>query len=161
MNKSEIRVSRLYSIKVGKHETGIRIMKERADGGWDAISIATNKPIVIKSADRILGPYNPRGKTSPTSADDTTQTAGPNISTADQPASKMSGLDGAARVLAEAGVPLGSNEITKLMIEKGYWKSDGLTPSATIYSAMLREIKTKGDASRFRKAAPGKFIIAS
>jgi hypothetical protein len=44
------------------------------------------------------------------------------------------------------------------MAAKGYWTSPGgKTPGATLYSAILRETQTKGDASRFVKAAPGKF----
>ena len=51
---------------------------------------------------------------------------------------------------------------TKAMIEamgaKGYWSSPaGKTPAATLYSAILREITTKGDKSRFTKTERGKF----
>jgi hypothetical protein len=35
------------------------------------------------------------------------------------------------------------------------------TPAATIYSAILREMQKKGDDARFRKAARGKFELAS
>ena len=48
----------------------------------------------------------------------------------------------------------------KAMFENGYWKSEGKTPAATIYSAILREIQRKGDASRFRKTGRGKFALA-
>ncbi|MGA2619030.1 MAG: HTH domain-containing protein [Thermoguttaceae bacterium] len=41
---------------------------------------------------------------------------------------------------------------------KGYWKSPGgKTPHATVYSAIIREIKIKGKESRFSKADRGKF----
>ena len=41
---------------------------------------------------------------------------------------------------------------------KGYWSSPGgKTPDATLCSAILREIKVKGEQSRFIKAAPGRF----
>jgi len=44
------------------------------------------------------------------------------------------------------------------MASKGYWTSPGgKTPAATLYSAILRESQTKGDAKRFVKAARGKF----
>jgi HB1, ASXL, restriction endonuclease HTH domain len=44
---------------------------------------------------------------------------------------------------------------------KGYWKSPGgKTPSATVYSAILREIKTRGQDARFRKAERGRFVHA-
>ena len=73
---------------------------------------------------------------------------------------RMSGLDAAAQVLKEAGEPLNTNTIVERMLEKGLWQTGGKTPSATIYSAILREINTKGDASRFRKAERGKFELA-
>ena len=71
-----------------------------------------------------------------------------------------SGLDAAAKVLAEADCPLSCKEIVERAFEKGYWQSDGKTPSATIYSAILREIQKKGDEARFRKADRGKFTLA-
>jgi hypothetical protein len=44
------------------------------------------------------------------------------------------------------------------MAIKGYWTSPGgKTPAATLYSAILREIDTKGDASRFVKVGKGQF----
>ena len=42
----------------------------------------------------------------------------------------------------------------------GLWQSEGKTPSATLYSAILRETKTKGEAARFRKTERGKFVAA-
>jgi len=72
----------------------------------------------------------------------------------------MSGLDAAAKVLAEAGEPLGCKTIVERAIEKGYWKTGGKTPSATVYAAILRETQKKGDASRFAKAGRGKFTLA-
>jgi hypothetical protein len=72
----------------------------------------------------------------------------------------MSGLDAAARVLADAGKPLSAMEIVKSMLGKGLWKTDGKTPQATIYAAMIREIAKKGSASRFRKTERGHFTVA-
>jgi hypothetical protein len=71
----------------------------------------------------------------------------------------MSGLDAAAKVLADAGEPLNSRTIVERAIEKGYWKTGGKTPAATVYAAILREIQKKGDASRFAKADRGMFTL--
>ena len=71
----------------------------------------------------------------------------------------ISGLDAAAKVLADAGEPLNCKTIVERAIEKGYWKSGGKTPSSTVYAAILREIQKKGDASRFVKAERGMFKI--
>ena len=69
----------------------------------------------------------------------------------------QSGLDAAARVLNESGKPLNARAITDAMMKKGYWKSGGKTPWATIAAAMMREIAGKGKAVRFKKAARGLF----
>ena len=71
-----------------------------------------------------------------------------------------SGLCGAIKVLADARDPLGCKEIVARMLEKGYWHSGGLTPWATLYSSILREIKSKGASSRFVKLGKGKFAVA-
>jgi cell pole-organizing protein PopZ len=71
---------------------------------------------------------------------------------------KLSALDAAARVLAETGAPMGCKELIGAMAGKGYWMSPGgKTPSATLFSAIAREIATKGDLARFTKAGPGRF----
>ena len=41
------------------------------------------------------------------------------------------------------------------------WNTSGRTPEATIYSAIIREIKAKGKASRFSKAGRGLFAAAA
>jgi len=46
------------------------------------------------------------------------------------------------------------------MLAKGLWHTNGKTPAATIYAAIIREIASKGNASRFRKVARGKFELA-
>jgi hypothetical protein len=46
------------------------------------------------------------------------------------------------------------------MAAKGYWQSPkGRTPAGTLYSALLRELQTKGDQARFRKTGRGKFAL--
>jgi hypothetical protein len=60
--------------------------------------------------------------------------------------------------LAEAGRPLTCPEMIAAMAAKGYWNSPGgKTPAATLYSALLRELTTKGAGARFVKTARGKF----
>ncbi|HZY90687.1 MAG TPA: HTH domain-containing protein [Gemmataceae bacterium] len=75
---------------------------------------------------------------------------------------KLSALDAAAKVLGEAGRPMGCKEMIATMAAKGYWASPaGRTPEATLYSAILRELTTKGDKSRFQKTERGKFALAT
>ncbi len=73
---------------------------------------------------------------------------------------KPGALDGAVKVLAEADEPLSCRELIERMASKGYWKSPaGKTPSATLYSAILRELKTKGSEARFKKVDRGRFAL--
>jgi len=71
-----------------------------------------------------------------------------------------SGLDAAAKVLADAGEPMNCKAIVERMLAKGLWKTNGKTPAATIYAAMIREIAKKGNVARFRKVERGKFTLA-
>ncbi len=73
---------------------------------------------------------------------------------------KLSALDAAAKVLGESGQAMTTQEMIDAMALKGYWSSPGgQTPAATLYSALLRELTTKGDQARFVKAAPGRFAL--
>ena len=74
---------------------------------------------------------------------------------------RLSALDAAAKVLAETGQPMRCTELIAAMAAKGYWNSPGgKTPASTLYSALLRELKTKKDQARFRKTERGKFSLA-
>ena len=71
-------------------------------------------------------------------------------------------MDSAVKVLAEAGQALNCQEMIAAMSAQGYWTSPGgKTPHATLYSAIAREITTKGADSRFVKAQRGKFALAN
>lgn len=75
---------------------------------------------------------------------------------------KVSALDAAVQVLAEARQALNCQDMIAAMAAKGYWTSpSGKTPAATLYSAIAREIAVKGSVSRFVKAQRGKFALAS
>ena len=74
---------------------------------------------------------------------------------------KLSALDAAARVLGETKGALSCPELIEAMAAKGYWTSPaGKTPEATLYAAMQREIVVKKEQSRFKKTAPGRFVLA-
>jgi vancomycin resistance protein YoaR len=73
---------------------------------------------------------------------------------------KMSALDAAAKVLAELGKPMTTREMIETMASKGYWTSPaGATPDRTLYSAILREVNTKGKDARFVRTERGKFAV--
>ena len=90
------------------------------------------------------------------------ETKAPKTKPAEKKPKKVSAIDAAARVLGEAKEPMNCQELIKQMADKGYWTSPGgKTPHATLYSAILREIGTKGKGSRFTKTERGKFAANS
>jgi len=73
---------------------------------------------------------------------------------------KLSCIDAAAKVLSASKEPMTTKAMIEAMAAKGLWSSpNGQTPSATLYSAILREINTKGKESRFKKSDRGLFAI--
>jgi HB1, ASXL, restriction endonuclease HTH domain len=75
---------------------------------------------------------------------------------------KLNCIDAAAKVLAGKGEPMNCQEMIDAMGSKGLWKSPcGKTPASTLYSAILREMKSKGKEARFKKAERGKFVSAA
>ena len=72
---------------------------------------------------------------------------------------KSSGLNAALQVLTDAGQPMRCKDMVETMLAKGLWKTDGRTPQATIYAAVIREIAAKGDKSRFKKTDRGLFTV--
>ncbi len=85
--------------------------------------------------------------------------AAPKSKTTPKP-KKISALDAAAKVLAEQGKPMNCQEMIEEMSRKKYWQSpNGATPQATLYAAIIREVRVKGKEARFVKAERGKFAI--
>lgn len=71
----------------------------------------------------------------------------------------MSVLTAVEAVLAEVGTPLNSREITRRIIERGLWKSDGEMPEATVRAAIGVDIKKHEDRSRFQRVNKGLFAL--
>ena len=178
MKKADVKTGEVYSAKVSGNVVPVRIDRENPRGGWEGTNLVTGKAVRIKSAQRLRGKAATwPGKTDEAPAETPSEdvavaTAEP---TAEAPAGKKrrskaaaaekkdrkpSGLNAAVAVLAEAGEPLGAKDMVERMLAKGLWQTGGKTPAATIYAAIIREITVKGDASRFRKVARGKFELA-
>jgi len=78
---------------------------------------------------------------------------------AEKAAKPLSGLDAAAKVLANATEPMTVKAIVEQAEAQGLWKGrTGKTPAATISAAIGREIKDKGKDSRFKKVERGLFV---
>ena len=92
----------------------------------------------------------------------TTKKAAKATTKADKPKAakaKMSGLDLAAKVLAEAGQPMNAKAICEAVLKAG-WQTKGKTPHATLYAAIIRGIAAKCEQARFRKTDRGQFEYA-
>jgi hypothetical protein len=83
----------------------------------------------------------------------------PKATAGDATPKKPSCLDAAAQVLRDAKGPMQVRAMVTAMKEKGLWSSDAATPWATLYSAIIREVSTKGAASRFKKTDRGHFAL--
>ena len=154
MKLEDLTIGKCYDLKVGKATSAVRITKPLAAGGFEAVTLATNKTVAIKSADRIVGPHNPK-------ADKQSAPTRPLKPHAPRP-KPFSALDAAAKVLAEAKAPLNCKQMIEAMTAKDYWKPSqgGKTPANTLHAAIGTEIKKKGAAARFEKVGRGQFGLA-
>ncbi|MEI8194740.1 MAG: winged helix-turn-helix domain-containing protein [Phycisphaerae bacterium] len=179
MKNNEITLGGTYLAKVTDKVVPVRIDATNPHGGWDATNLATNKKVRIKSAQRLRGPAPDRQASQRTRAVAEAQAADaaanahavPDAATPakasrkkapkEPKAKKISGLDAAFEVLKAKGEPMTCKAIVDEMLAKGMWATGGKTPSATIYSAMIREIDTKPGESRFQKIDRGLFTVAT
>jgi len=68
-------------------------------------------------------------------------------------------VDAIRRVLAEDNGPLHYREITRRILNQGYWQTDGKTPEATISAQLTVSINRYGSGSPFRRAGRGVFEL--
>ena len=86
--------------------------------------------------------------------------AAPKPATGDKP--KLSLLKAAIAVLEESDEALNTKQMIEQAKTKGLWTpGEGKTPEQTLYSAIAREIKAKGENSRFKLITKGHFKLAS
>ena len=161
MKKANVEVGKVYEAKVSGKVVQVRLTGESHFGGWDGVNVETNRKVRIKSAQRLRPVPAPK-----------VVVEGASEKKAEKPEAKkqpkapkvpkekrVSGLDAVAQVLKEAGEPLDAKTMTERAIAKG-WKTNGKTPAATIYAAIIREIAKKGKEPRFTKVDKGKFALA-
>jgi hypothetical protein len=177
-SKRTVEVGKVYSCKTGGSYVPVRIDKSVGKGRYQGMSMTDGKPVKVSAGD-IRGDGQSCKDWHLSQQHAAKETAAQAIETADsqkakpkadKPAQskpkatkserKPSGLEAAAQVLTEAGEPLDTKTMVERMLAKGLWKTGGKTPAATIYAAIIREIATKGDKSRFRKTDRGKFTLA-
>ena len=71
----------------------------------------------------------------------------------------MSALDAIETVLTEVGEPRHYREITRLIMGRALWTTDGKTPEATINALLSVDVKKKGPQSRFQRTGKGVFAL--
>lgn len=152
MGKTAIRAGDRAFVKVGRNLVEVRV-EGKTDGGWSVIS-RTGKKATVKT---LLGPD---GEPLQTEAEATATKAKAGASKGGD-AKALSLLGAAAAVLERASGPM----TVKAMIEEakaqGLWTpTGGKTPEQTLYSAIIREVKSRGESSRFRKEGRGLFSSA-
>ena len=67
--------------------------------------------------------------------------------------------DIAYQILKETGKPLHSKEITKIALDRGWLKTAGKTPEATMNAQLVIDVNSKGELSRFKKTGPSMFAL--
>lgn len=179
-----IKIGKCYIATLTKGEAPVRIESTHEDGGWVARTLLTSRTTRIKTADQIvrecedaeLAEYTNRvseqsGSSPETGTEEIPVDLEPVVasptggSTEDiydvlrrKPKRTLSLLDAAYRVLTEFGDELSANDLVQAILQKGYWRTEGKTPGNTLNAAMTREIKVKGEESRFAKGARGRFL---
>ena len=171
MKKSDIQTGATYLVKVAGNLVPVKITREHDNGGWQGTSVKTGKTIRIKSAQRLrkcldnnAAPVAAKAKEATKDATNATERdTGEGVATgAKREAKPMSLLDAAAHLLnLGTGEAMRCQTIVDLAVQRGLWtpRNGGKTPANTLSAAMRREIKAKGDASRFRLADRGKFEL--
>ena len=170
MKQSDVKIGATYQVKVAGNLVPVKIVRTHDGGGWEGTSVKTGKTIRIKTAQRLRRQLadaprlakQPAKATTDTKAETKRDTGERGVTGAKREAKPMSLLDAAAHLLSlGTGDPMRCKDIVGLAIERGLWTPGiGRTPANTLYASILREIKTKGDASRFVKAECGKFALA-
>lgn len=136
-----------------------RMSKKAARAEGAAKSERLRKAAIAEIGERLAKPAaatkaKAKAKASPTATTSPTVAAEPTKASP----RRTSALDAAAAVLASEPKPLRAKDLIERMASRGLWTSPaGKTPEATLYAAMLREIGTKGPASRFRRVDKGLF----
>ncbi len=60
MKKHEVRIGGIYVAKVSGALTRVRIDRESRYGGWEAVNLATHRPVRIRSAARLRWEVTPQ-----------------------------------------------------------------------------------------------------
>ena len=183
MKAKDVAIGGEYMAKVDGELVHVRITAQKPNGGYSGIRVENGKKVFIPMARSIQNEVANKSPTTTTTDGNLTVTEVPPATVETIPAkaetpargrkakvakdpvaetAKLSQLDAAIKVLGEATEPLTTKQMVEAMATKNLWASPGgKTPHATLYSAILRELQTKGDAARFVKTDRGHFQLRS
>jgi hypothetical protein len=138
-----------------------RIASDKTTKGHQTTDAAGEAvPADTSPSAELAPPEGAEAASAPTAETQTADTPEPTRSNQPTPGKKLSALDATAKVLGESGQAMTCAELIEAMAAQGYWSSPtGRTPAGTLYSAVLRDLKIKGDKARFLKTARGKFAL--
>ena len=160
---NEFFTGEIANAKVGRNLVEVEIL-ECGEGNYKVKSISSGREFFTSRLEKInnnqmeetIMPEDniPTNAEAETNAEVDTPNPAPECATAKKE-KKVSLLDLAAKILADTGEALNCKELVAKAKETG-WVSTGKTPEQTLYSGIFREIKEKGEASRFKKSATRK-----
>ncbi len=158
MTKAEIKIGGTYYAFVGKNRLDVRVdAKDKKAGWWVCTNTRTGKSIRVSRLEPKEAEKKESAKKDKPQSKVITE-PGAKSKRAKPPTEKrLSALDAAFKALTDPKEPLSAFQMVEAMSAKGYWTSPGgKTPSATLYSAILRDL-SKGTESRFVKSDRGRF----
>ena len=149
--------------KVGRNLVEVRV-KAKTETGW-TVTTRTGRTLAVRSLEAVPGAAaGIASAATPKAAAKTAKAAAkatPKAKTAAVPKKGLSLLNAAATVLERSGEAMPVRAMIEEAKASGLWTpGGGKTPEQTLYSAIIREIKDKGGASRFRKDSRGRFAFA-
>ena len=160
MSKSAIRAGDRAFVKVGRNLVEVRV-DGKAEGGWSVTS-RTGKSMTVKTLLTAEGDTLAAHEAdAPASAKAEAKAKPAAPSPKAVPQKGLGLLSAAAAVLERSDAPMSVKAMIEAAKSDGLWTpGSGKTPEQTLYSAIIREIRDKGNASRFRKEGRGLFAFA-
>ncbi len=156
--------------RIGRNLVEVRV-KAKTVGGW-TVTTRTGRDITARNLEPVPGAAAAataqtaeptraasakaaNGKAAPAKAKPT-----PAPSSRAVPQKGLSLLNAAAAVLERSDAPMAVKAMIEGAKDAGLWSpGGGKTPEQTLYSAIIREIRDKGEAARFRKEGRGLFAF--
>ena len=153
---NEIKVGDMATVKVGRNEAKVKILKPMAGGNAFMVkSLSSGKEFIVPG-NRLNVPTVSIEPVAPAPVE---PEDAPNPAPESTPTKRMSLMDAAVAVLKESGEPMNTREMVKAATEKGYWTPTACkTPEQTLYGSIFREIKTKAQPRIVKSDIKGKFI---